>query len=227
MRILVVEDEAKLSSILSDILTESKFHVTVAATGPAGLDEGESGIYDVIIMDVMLPGMNGFDVVRKLRADGVHTPVLMLTARSETADKVAGLDCGADYYLTKPFEMEEFLACVRALLRRPGEVTMDTLAYGDLVLVPSTLDLCCGNRSIRLSAREFEILRLLVLQKGTILPKETLFVKVWGYDADVDDSSVEVYVSFLRKKLQRIQSKTEIKSIRLAGYRLQWEAEAL
>ena len=226
MRALIVEDEQKLSSILSDILAENNFSVSAAYNGVAGLDEAASGVYDIIILDVMLPGMNGFDVVKKLREAGVHTPVLMLTARGETADRVTGLDCGADYYLVKPFEMTEFLACVRALLRRPGEVQMDGIAFGDLALHPSNLSACCGTRSIRLTAREFDILRLLALSKGGIVPKETLLVKVWGYDAEVDDSSVEVYMSFLRKKLSHIQSRTQIKAVRKAGYHLQYGERA-
>ncbi len=221
MRVLVVEDEARLSATLRDILTENNYQAAVAGDGVTGLDEAMSGIYDIVILDVMLPGMDGFEVVRKMRAENVKTPVLMLTARSETSDKVYGLDCGADYYLTKPFEMEEFLACVRALLRRPGDVRVDEIAFGDTRLNPANYLMLCHGRSIRLSATEFEVMRLLMLQKGAIIPKETLLLKVWGYDADVDESSVEVYISFLRKKLGRIRSGLEIRSIRRVGYHLQ------
>lgn len=220
MRILVVEDEEKLASILSDILVENGYQPSVANNGVAGLDEGLSGVYDAVVLDVMLPGMNGFELVKRLRAEGVSTPVLMLTARTETSDKVRGLDSGADYYLTKPFEMEEFLACLRALLRRPNEVVMDELCFCDIALVPASLLLRCRDQSIRLSSREFELMRMLILQKGGIIKKETILLKLWGYEADVEESNVEVYISFLRKKLVRIGAGAEIRSVRRAGYYL-------
>lgn len=226
MRILVVEDEARLAETLRDIFSEKNYTVTLAYDGISGYDEAASGVYDVIVLDVMLPGMDGFELVRKLRAERVPTPVLMLTARGETMDKVFGLDCGADYYLTKPFEVSELLACVRALLRRPGEVQGEEITCGLTRLNPSNYLMLCRGRSIRLSAREFEMMRLLMLQKGAIISKERLLVKVWGYDAEVDDSSVEVYVSFLRKKLLRIHSDLEIKAVRRVGYHLSAQNEA-
>ena len=220
MRILVVEDEARLAGTLRDVFSENNYTVTVAQDGVSGCDEAVSGIYDAAVVDVMLPGREGFEIVRRLRAERVATPVLLLTARGETADRVYGLDCGADYYLTKPFEVRELLACVRALLRRPGEVQADEISYGGTRLNGANYRMLCGERSIRLSAREFEMMRLLMLQKGAIIPKERLLVKVWGYDAEVDESSVEVYISFLRKKLQHIGSDLEIKSVRRVGYHL-------
>jgi len=226
MRILIVEDETRLAETLRDVFSEKNYNVTLEFDGVSGYDEAASGVYDAILLDVMLPGMDGFELVRKLRAERVPTPVLLLTARSETMDRVYGLDCGADYYLTKPFEIDELLACVRALLRRPGEVQGEEIAYGLTRLNPSSYLMLCRGRSIRLSAREFEMMRLLMLQKGAIISKERMLVKVWGYDAEVDESSVEVYVSFLRKKLTRIHSDLEIKAVRRVGYHLVRQSEA-
>lgn len=220
MRLLVAEDETRLAQTLKDLFAENNYIVQVANDGITAYDEAASGIYDVVVLDVMLPGMDGFEIVRKLRSEGVSTPVLLLTARGETSDRVYGLDCGADYYLTKPFEISELLACVRALLRRPGETQTDEIAYGSTRLNPSNYLMHCCGRSIRLSAREFEMMRILMLQKGGIIPKERLLIKVWGYDAEVDESSVEVYISFIRKKLARIGSDLEIKAIRRVGYHL-------
>ena len=226
MRILIVEDEMRLAETLRDVFSEKNYNVTLEFDGVSGYDEAASGVYDAILLDVMLPGMDGFELVRKLRAERVPTPVLLLTARSETMDRVYGLDCGADYYLTKPFEIDELLACVRALLRRPGEVQGEEIAYGLTRLNSSSYLMLCRGRSIRLSAREFEMMRLLMLQKGAIISKERMLVKVWGYDAEVDESSVEVYVSFLRKKLTRIHSDLEIKAVRRVGYHLVRQSEA-
>jgi DNA-binding response OmpR family regulator len=220
MRILVVEDEKPLAETLRDIFSEKNYSVTLAFDGVSGYDEAASDVYDVLVLDVMLPGMDGFTLLKKMRAERIQTPVLMLTARGETTDRVFGLDCGADYYLTKPFDVSELLACVRALLRRPGEVQGEEIAYGLTRLNPSSYQLRCRDNSIRLSAREFEMMRLLMLQKGAILSKERLLVKVWGYDAAVDENSVEVYASFLRKKLQRIRSDLEIKAVRRVGYHI-------
>lgn len=220
MRILVAEDEVRLAQTLKDLFSENNYTVRVVNDGITAYDEAASGIYDVAVLDVMMPGMDGFEIVRKLRAEDIPTPVLILTARGETSDKVYGLDCGADYYLTKPFDIGELLACVRALLRRPGEVQADEIAYGNTTLNASNYQMHCKGRSIRLSAREFEMMRILMLQKGGIIQKERLLVKVWGYDAQVDESSVEVYVSFIRKKLAHIDSDLEIKAIRRVGYHL-------
>lgn len=221
MRILVVEDEKRLADTLADILTEQKYLVDISYDGESGLDNAMSGIYDAIIMDVMMPKMNGFEVVRSMRKEGNFTPVLMLTAKVETIDKVTGLDCGADYYLTKPFEIEELLACVRAILRRKGEVMSDELSFGDikLNLMSCTME-CCG-RSVRLSSREFEMMRLLMTNGENIIPKETLLLKVWGYESEAEDNHVEVYISFLRKKLAHIKSRVTIEAIRKMGYHLE------
>lgn len=225
MRLLVVEDERRLAETLADILQDHKYLVDVCHDGESGLDNAMSGIYDAVIMDVMMPKMNGFDVVRSMRQQGNATPVLMLTARTETMDKVTGLDCGADYYLTKPFEMEELLACIRALLRRQGDVVREELRLGSVILNLNTCTLQCEQRSTRLSAKEFELMRILMSNKENIVPKETLLLKVWGYESEAEDNLVEVYISFLRKKLDFIKADISIEVVRRVGYHLEVKAE--
>lgn len=225
MRILIVEDERRLADTLADIITESKNMADVCYDGESGLDSAMSGIYDAVILDVMLPGLNGFEVVRRLRESGISTPVLMLTAKTELGDRVKGLDLGADYYLTKPFETAELLACLRAILRRGEELKAEELAFEDLWVNLSTSELCCGNRSVRLGARELELMRLLIVNKGMLLSKETLLLKVWGYDSEAEGNNVEVYLSFLRKKLEHIGSGVRITVVRRVGYRLEVPAQ--
>ena len=224
MRILVVEDEKRLADTLCELLTYHKYAADVAYDGEAGLDDALTGIYDGIILDVMMPKKNGFQVVRELRKAGVNTPVLLLTAKSETCDKVEGLDRGADYYLTKPFETEELLACLRALLRRQEEIIPEELAFQGLTLNLSSCVLAFEGHSVRLSSKEFEMMRLLLANGGNVVPKETLLLKVWGYDSDAEDNHVEVYISFLRKKLTHIHCPVSIESARRLGYYLKGEA---
>ena len=221
MRLLVVEDEHRLADTLADILQSQKYLVDVCYDGESGLDNAMSGIYDAIVMDVMMPKMNGFEVVRSMRRQGNATPVLLLTARTETMDKVTGLDCGADYYLTKPFEIDELMACLRALLRRQGEVVSEELRFGSVVLNLNTCTIQCEQRSTRLSAKEFELMRILMTNKEKIVPKETLLLKVWGYESDAEDNLVEVYISFLRKKLEFIKADIRIDVVRRVGYHLE------
>jgi len=221
MRLLVVEDERRLADTLVDILQDQKYLVDVCYDGESGLDNALSGIYDAVIMDIMMPKMNGFEVVRAMRREGNATPVLLLTARTDTADKVTGLDCGADYYLTKPFEIEELLACVRALLRRQGEVVSEELRFGNVILNLNTCTLQCEQKSARLSAKEFEMMRILMSNKGNIVSKESLLLKVWGYESEAEDNLVEVYISFLRKKLDFIKANVRIDVVRRVGYHLE------
>ena len=222
MRVLIVEDEKRLASTLQDLLELNGYTADVCHDGEAGLDNALSGIYDVILLDVMLPKLDGFTVLRRLRAAGNATPVLMLTARSEVTDRVEGLDCGADYYLTKPFEPRELLACIRALTRRQPELrNTDTLEYGDLRLEKSAFTLSCGDRSLRLSRKEFDIMELLMLNRELVITKENLLLKIWGYESDAEDNNVEVYISFLRKKLEHLRSGVKIKTIRMVGYCLE------
>lgn len=221
MRILVVEDEKRLAETLAQILKQSKYTADVVNDGEDGYDYAMSGIYDVIVLDVMLPKMNGFDVVKEMRRQKNHTPVILLTARSEVTDKVTGLDCGADDYLTKPFSPDELIARIRALSRRKGEVIMDELVLDDLELSLSNNILQCGNKTIQLGLKEFEIMRLLLSNPNIIVPKEDLLLKVWGAESDAEDNNVEVYISFLRKKLAYLKSAVNISTIRKVGYRLE------
>ena len=206
---------------LQDLLELNGCTADISHDGESGLDNALSGIYDVILLDVMLPKLDGFSVCRRLRAEGDSTPVLMLTARDQVEDRVEGLDCGADYYLTKPFEPRELLACVRALTRRQPELRADLLEYGDLKLDKNAFTLSCGQRSVRLSRREFDLMELLMRNQGLVLTKETLLLKLWGYESDAEDNNVEVYISFLRKKLTHLRSQVKIKTIRLVGYCLE------
>lgn len=222
MRVLIVEDEVRLASTLQDLLELNGYTADVCHDGESGLDNALSGIYDVILLDVMLPKLDGFTVLRRLRAAGSAAPVLMLTARSEVSDKVEGLDCGADYYLTKPFEPRELLACIRALTRRQPELrNTDILEYGDLKLEKNAFTLSCGERSVRLSRKEFDMMELLMLNRDLVLTKENLLVKIWGYESDAEDNNVEVYISFLRRKLEHLRSQVKIKTIRMVGYCLE------
>lgn len=225
MRILVVEDEVRLAETLGELLRRQGYTVDLCHDGVSGLDHAASGIYDLVLLDAMLPGMDGFTLLRQLRGGGSSVPVLMLTARSDVSDRVRGLDSGADYYLTKPFETEELLACVRLLLRRSdGEARVDdALTYGDLRLEPGTFLLSCAQRSVRLSRREYDLMELLMRNRRQILTKEQILTRVWGYDSDAEDNNVEVYISFLRRKLTHLHSKVKIKTVRLVGYGLEAE----
>lgn len=189
--------------------------------GIDGLDYARSGQYDVIVLDVMLPKLDGFEVARSLRNAHVSTPILMLTAKDEIADKVAGLDCGADDYMTKPFVAEELLARLRALTRRQGEVITEELSFSDLTLSLSSRFLAAGNQSLRLGFKEFEILRILISNPRQVVPKEDIILKVWGIDSDAEDNNVEVYISFLRKKLSFLGSSVIIGTVRKVGYYLE------
>lgn len=220
MRILIVDDEIRLAEALCQIMTQNKYIADIVNDGEAGYDYAMSGIYDVIILDVMLPKMNGFDIVRKMRENNEKTPVILLTAKDEIADKVTGLDCGADDYLTKPFSPEELLARVRALSRRQGEIVTNELKFGDLILNQSANTLFCRAKSIRLGLKEFEILRLLMSNPTSIITKEDLILKVWGSDSNAEDNNVEVYISFLRKKFFFLGSTVTIETVRKIGYHL-------
>jgi len=220
MRILVVEDEVRLAEALGQIMREGRYTVDVVHDGEAGYDYAMSGIYDVIVLDVMLPKMNGFEVVRQMRKNKEQTPVILLTAKDEVADKVTGLDCGADDYLTKPFASDELLARIRALSRRQVELVMDELLFGDVKLNLSTYMLECGHKSIHLGLKEFEVMRMLLTNPANIVPKENMLLKVWGSETDAEDNNVEVYVSFLRKKLLYLGSAVNIAVVRKVGYYL-------
>lgn len=227
MRLLIVEDEVRLADTLRQLLYRQGYTADVCHDGVSGLDNALTGIYDLVVLDVMLPGMNGFQVAQKLRAANVSTPVLMLTAKSSLDDRVHGLDCGADYYLTKPFEPKELLACIRALTRRQPELRQtDALKYGDLRLEKTSFTLSCGERSVRLSRKEFDMMEMLMLNQKLVITKEKLLLKVWGYESDAEDNNVEVYISFLRKKLDHLHTQVKIRTIRMVGYCLEAPEEA-
>ncbi|MDD4849462.1 MAG: response regulator transcription factor [Gemmiger sp.] len=220
MRVLVVEDEARLADALGQIMAEKKYAADVVYDGADGLDYARSGQYDVVVLDVMLPKLNGFEVVRRLREEKNATPVLLLTARDEVRDKVNGLDCGADDYMTKPFSPEELLARVRALARRQGEVQLETLCYDDLTLNLSTYDLTRAEKSVHLGFKEFEVLRILMSNPSIVVLKDTLISRVWGTESGAEDNNVEAYISFLRKKFAFLGSRVGITTQRKVGYRL-------
>lgn len=226
MRVLVVEDDVRLAQALGRILEENGYDTDIVHDGVAGRDWAASGLYDVVILDVMLPKLDGFSVVAELRRSAVSTPVLLLTARDAVPDKITGLDSGADDYMTKPFSPAELLAHLRALTRRQGEVVFETLAAGDLSLNLESFDLSCGAKSIHLSFKEFSLARVLLANPGQVVSKDLLIEKVWGVESSAEDNNVEAYVSFLRKKLAFLGSTTHIETLRKAGYRFVADASA-
>ena len=224
MKILIIEDEKILAESLRTLLETKGFDVEIVHDGIAGEEYAELGIYDLLIMDVMLPGLNGIDLTKKVRAKRCGTPILMLTAKSSLEDRIEGLNAGADYYLTKPFDTRELLACINALLRRQGS-QVDEMCYGNTSLDLATGTLICQGKDIRLSAKEFDVMRLLLQNPERNLSKEMILAHVWGYDSNAVENHVEVYVGFLRKKLTRIGSNIRIMAIRRLGYHLEIEEE--
>lgn len=220
MKILIVEDEVLLANSLKTLLEKKGFTVEVAYDGEAGKDYAETGVYDLLILDVMMPKLNGYDLTRQVRAERCATPILMLTAKGELEDRIEGLNAGADYYLTKPFDTRELLACINALLRRQGD-QVDELRFGNTALDLASGMLVCGAERVRLSAKEFDIMRFLLQSKGNNLSKEVLLARVWGFDSNAVENHVEVYVGFLRKKLASIGSNVRIEAVRRLGYHLE------
>ena len=224
MRLLLAEDELAMAEAVADILTYHQYSVDTALRGDDALRMIQAGGYDGVILDVMMPGMDGYQVARQVRAKRFGTPILMLTAKSDILDRVEGLNAGADYYLTKPFDTRELLACINALLRRQGE-QVDTLCYGNTTLDLAAGTLSSGKERVRLSAREFDVMRLLMQTQDRNIPKEVLLARVWGYDSNAVENHVEVYVGFLRKKLRSIGSNLRIAAMRRLGYHLEVEGE--
>ena len=220
MKILIIEDEKLLADSIKVLLERKGFQVECAYDGKTGEEYAELGIYDLLVLDVMMPELNGYQVAQQVRAKRCSTPILMLTARSDLEDRIAGLNAGADYYLTKPFDTRELLACINALLRRQGG-QVDELSLGNTALDLSSCTLICGENSVRLSAKEFDIMRFLLQSKDAVLSKEVILAKVWGYDSNAVENHVEVYVGFLRKKLAAIGSNVRIEAVRRLGYRLE------
>ena len=225
MRILIVEDETRLAETLRQLMEDQRYQADMVGDGADGVDYGLTGQYDLIILDVMLPKVDGFEVARRLRSAHISTPILMLTARDDISDKIGGLDCGADDYMTKPFDSGELMARVRALTRRQGEVLGDVLKVGDLSLECSSRLLRVGERSVRLGFKEFEVMRLLMVNSRAVVSKETLIAKIWWLDSEAEDNNVEVYISFLRKKLAYLGSRIAISTVRKVGYYLEHPGE--
>jgi DNA-binding response OmpR family regulator len=219
MRILMVEDEKYIAEAVAQVLKRNNYSVDLAYDGEYGMDCAVSNIYDIIILDIMLPKKDGLSVLKEVRKSGIETPVILLTARGETEDKVRGLDTGADDYLAKPFHTNELLARLRALGRRKTElVNNGILKYGDIELNPLSLLLKRGNSEIMLTLKESQLLELLIKRNGMIVSKEIIIEKLWGYDTDAEDNRVEIHVSLLRKKLVRIRSGISIRAVRNVGY---------
>lgn len=222
MRILVVEDERHLAEALSHILRKNKYTVDISNDGESGLDNALSDIYDVIVLDIMLPKLDGISILKSIRKEGLETPVILLTAKGDISDKVLGLDCGADDYLAKPFNTDELLARIRALSRRRGNiVNNDSLEFGDISLNTEKLLLKSQTAEINLTLKECELMEYLMLHKDMVSSKEQMIEKLWGFDSEAESNHVEVYVSFLRKKLKFIKSKTAINAVRGVGYKLE------
>lgn len=220
MKILIVEDERLLADSLKTLLEKKGFQVEAVYDGETGEEYAQLGVYDLLILDVMMPKLDGYELARRVRASRCGVPILMLTARSALEDRVQGLNAGADYYLTKPFDSRELLACINALLRRQGS-QVDELTLGNTALDLATGMLVCGERSVRLSAKEFDVMRALLQAGGANLSKESILARVWGYDSNATENHVEVYVGFLRKKLASIGSDIKITAIRRLGYHLE------
>ncbi|KQY79990.1 two-component system response regulator [Paenibacillus sp. Root52] len=222
MRILIAEDEIHLAEAVSQILKKNNYSVDMVHDGRSGLDYALSGIYDLLLLDIMMPEMDGITVLKTLRSEGNHTPVILLTAKGEIDDKVTGLDYGADDYIAKPFATEELLARIRAALRRKGEVVPeDALKFGDIELNTVQLKLSVQGKEMKLNLKENELLELLITRKSAITSKEQIIEKLWGFDSEVEYNNVEVYISFLRKKLTFLNSAVRINTIRGVGYVLE------
>lgn len=220
MKVLIIEDEKMLAEALKTLLELRGFEVEVVYDGEDGTAYAETGIYDLLIMDVMMPKLNGYQVARQVRASRITTPILMLTAKGETQDRIEGLNAGADYYLTKPFDNQELLACINALLRRQGD-QVDLLRYGNTTLDLTGYMLSTEKGRIRLSKKEFDVMRRLMQFQGRSIRKDILLTQVWGYESNATENNVEAYVGFLRKKLKHIESNLKIEAIRLLGYHLE------
>ena len=222
MKLLLVEDEKQLSEALQQILIKNKYSVDAVYNGDEGLDYALTDIYDVIILDIMLPKLNGLEILKMIRKRKISTPVILLTAKASVEDRILGLDCGADDYLPKPFSTEELLARLRALTRRSGGfINENTLEFSDIKLNLSTYDMEVKDNSITLTQKEFEILRYFMQRPKSVVSKDDLITKLWGYDSDIEYNNIEVYISFLRKKLDYVESNVKITTIRRVGYRLE------
>ena len=222
MRLLLVEDEKQLSEALKQILIKNKYTVDAVYNGDDGLDYALTGVYDVIILDVMLPKLNGLEVLKMIRKRKITTPIILLTAKGTVEDRILGLDSGADDYLPKPFAPEELLARLRALARRNTNlINKNILEFADIKLNLSTYEMEANDNNITLTQKEFDIFKYFMQRPKLVVSKDDLITKLWGFDADIDHNNIEVYISFLRKKLSYVESDVKITTIRRVGYRLE------
>ncbi len=224
MKILIIEDEYSLADAIAETLQKEKFQVDIITNGEDGENEALTNIYDLILLDVMLPNKNGFEILRDLRKEKIDTPVIMLTAKSEMTDKLNGLEHGADDYITKPFHMRELVARIKVVLKRKIKVDdTNILKYSNLKLDLGTGKMSFNNTEIAINGKELDLLEILLLNKNQIASREMLANKIWGYNSETEYNNVEVYVSFLRKKLKLLKSKVKIKAVRGIGYKIEVE----
>lgn len=222
MKILIIEDEYSLADAVAETLKNEKFSVCIKTNGEDGEDEALTENYDLILLDVMLPRKNGFEILKDLRQEKIKTPIIMLTAKSEIEDKLNGLENGADDYITKPFSTRELMARIKAVLKRTNNIeNTDCLEYGDLKLDLKNAKLQCNENEIQISGKELELLEQLLLNKNQILSRESLIEKIWGFESEAEYNNVEVYITFIRRKLKLIESKVNIKAVRGIGYKLE------
>ncbi len=222
MNILIIEDEYSLADAIKETLENEKFNVTIKTNGEDGEDEALTLNYDLILLDVMLPKKNGFEILKYLRDEKITTPIIMLTAKSEIDDKLNGLEHGADDYITKPFSMRELIARIKAVLKRANNIEdTDALEYGDLVLDLKNAKLKCKENEIQISGKELELFEQLLLNKNQISSRESLLERIWGFDSEAEYNNVEVYITFIRRKLKLIDSNVNIKAVRGIGYKLE------
>ena len=222
VKVLIIEDEYSLADAIRESLEKEHLEVTIASNGLDGEDEALTGLYDLILLDIMLPKKNGFEILKTLKEEKIKTPIIILTAKSEMDDKLNGLENGADDYITKPFHMKELLARVKISLKRSSNIEdTNMLTYGDLVLDLSTGKLKCNDNEVSINGKELNLMEVLLINKEQIIDKEVLTEKIWGYDSDAEYNSVEVYISFLRKKISLLKSNVKISTVRGIGYKLE------
>ena len=229
MKILIIEDEFNLADAIASMLKSKKYSVDIKTDGEEGLEEALTDIYDLIILDVMLPHKNGFEILKELREENISSKIIMLTAKNTIDDKLIGFNNGADDYLTKPFHMEELLARVNVQLRKNNNISNDIMELGDIKLNIKSMELCNKNEdnNVKIIGKEFQLLELLMNHPNQVIEKEQLFVKIWGYDTECDINTLEAYISFIRKKLKLVKSKINLKAIRNMGYVLEVNNEKI
>lgn len=224
MNILIIEDEYSLADAIAEMLKKEKFNVTIKTNGEDGENEALTGDYDLILLDVMLPKKNGFEILENVRREKIKTPIIMLTAKSEMADKLNGLENGADDYITKPFSTRELMARVKIILKRTNNLEdIGILKFGDLILDIKNAKLKCNENEIQINGKELDLLEQLIINKNQVSIRENLAQRIWGYESDAEYNNVEVYVTFLRRKLNLLQSRVKIKAVRGIGYKLEEE----